>query len=391
MSYHFLSKVTHWVSAIIILGLLFVGLYMTSLDFSDFKLQLYMNHKSFGLLVLLLLVLRILFLVVFKKPKGIETHKKWEKGLSHLVHVLLYGALLLMPLSGWVMSSAGDYTVQFFGIIFPDIVAKDEGLFEAAKEFHEILGFILIFAVLMHAAGAFKHHFIDKDITLKRMTSHSVGFIGGGVLVVLLGFWVLSISPFVLDEILEEASYEHVEVKAEDDVIKETAAIEADVRAWEIDKSDSFMRFESAQYGQSYSGEFEKFDGQIFFDPNALDQSRVRIAVDISSLETGSSDRDEQALSPVWFNEEQFPEAVFEADMFDHIEGERYVAKGTLSVRDVSLLFTLPFDLMIEGDEATMNAAFDINRLDYNVGLDQSEAANSNNVSFVVRVAAKSR
>lgn len=390
MSYHIFSKLTHWISAVIILGLIFVGLYMTSLDFSDFKLDLYLWHKSFGLLILILLALRIVFLLFFKKPKSLSTHKKWEKGLSHLVHVLLYGALLLMPLSGWVMSSAGDYTVQFFGVHLPDIVQKDEALFEKSKEFHEILSFVLIAAILLHGVGALKHHFIDQDRTLKRMTNESLGFFGGALLALVIGIWSVLICGYILSGFTKQISAVDVPdvVNA---VLTPQAAIQADVREWVIEPKQSSIKIESAQYGQSYEGEFKTFDGQIFFDPDALDRSKVRIEVDVDSLKTGSSDRDEQALSSAWFDASVYPKAVFEADVFEHLDNEQYIAKGSLRVKEVLLPFELPFTLKIGEGQAIMHAHFELNRLDYNVGVEQSEAANSNKVSFTVVVVARSQ
>ncbi len=388
MGYHFLSKLTHWSSALIILGLLFLGFYMTSLSFSDFTLKLYLWHKSFGLLVLGLFVTRLLFLFALGKPKACPDHNLWERILARVIHFALYGALLLMPLSGWVMSSAGDYTVQFFGIHLPDIVQKDEALYERAKAFHEILSFLLIGSIALHGLGAFKHHFIDADDTLKRMTSISFGVKSGLILVALFIGALFSYSGFL---------YKKISTVKEKAVIVESVPasyvepISAQAPSWAIVLEDSSMVFEAEQYGQVFEGRFERFEGQIFFDSANLDQSRVRIDVDISSLKTGSADRDAQAMSAVWFDASQYSHAVFEADDFERLENDRYIAKGTLSVRDIRLPFDLPFDLKIADGKALMRSVFSVERLDYDVGLGQSEQAVSNKVSFDVIVTALER
>lgn len=387
MGYHFFSKLTHWSSALIILGLLFLGFYMTSLAFSDFKLDLYLWHKSFGLLVLVLLVLRLFFVTVFKKPKPLSSHSAFERFLARLVHYVLYGALLLMPLSGWVMSSAGDYTVQFFGLHLQDIVQKDEALFERAKRFHEFLSFALIAAISLHVLGALKHHFIDRDETLKRMTSLVFGFKSGVVLAVLFGVVLAGYGVMVFEK-YRAKSFE--DMAAVEISFAEGAAPEivAAVQAWEIVLDESSMVFEADQYGQSFEGRFERFGGQIFFDPQDLAQNRVRIVVYTDSLETGSADRDAQALSDVWFDASQYAHVVFEAKNFVHLGGVNYVANGHLEVRDVRLPFDLPFSLEIDGETALMRSSFSINRLDYNVGVGQDEQAVSNKVSFNVIVRA---
>lgn len=361
---------------------------MTSIEFSDFKLDLYLSHKSFGLLVLVLLVLRIFFFVFLKKPKAIKSHKKWEKALAHSVHLLLYGSLLLMPLSGWVMSSAGDYTVQFFGLHLPDIVEKDEALFERANAFHAFLSYALIISIVLHALGALKHHIIDKDETLRRMTYNRIGVLGSLFILFILAVWGIVVLKFVYEDYKKERVLSEQRFAVSTDVSTPETDVVSSVAEWSIDPEQSFMRFESAQYGQSYTGEFQSFDGQIFFDSNALEESKVRILVDISSLKTGSFDRDEQTLSSAWFDASQYPKAVFEADDFKHLGNDQYEAVGTLRVRDVSTAFTLPFSLNITNGIAQMKAKFEINRLTYNVGVDQSESANSYNVSFNVQVLA---
>lgn len=387
MSYHFLSKLTHWSSALIILGLLLLGIYMTSLDFSDFKLQLYMLHKSFGLLVLGLLFVRILSFLFFKRPKAIEAHKPWERFLSRAVHIFLYGGLLLMPISGWVMSSAGDYTVQFFGLHMPDVVTKNEFLFENSKEAHEILAYILIVIIGVHVAGALKHHFIDRDETLKRMTSKAFGFKGGVVLVAVLAVWSLFLVALLVSGFRYSVEIERA-LQVQENVPDETAFVVSDIQGWVIDLSQSTMVFSASQYGQGFKGQFEEFGGQIFFDPDRLDESRVRIEVDIQSLRTGSADRDAQALAPDWFNASVYPKAVFEADQFERVNDRAFVADGVLRVRDVALPFTLPFNLDFIDDAAFMRSEFSINRLDYEFGKGQNEGAVGNKVEFFVEVRA---
>ncbi len=164
------AKSFHWGVALFIITLLCVGLYMTDLAPSPQKFQIYGLHKAFGITVLLLACLRLGWKLGGVKPRALSSHAKWERALAHLTHGFLYVAMLGMPLSGWAMSSAANYPVSVFGLFtLPNIVPADESTVDAMKAVHGVLAWGLIGAIGLHAAGALKHHIIDKDITLRRM------------------------------------------------------------------------------------------------------------------------------------------------------------------------------------------------------------------------------
>ena len=171
--YNKLAKSLHWIIGLAIIALIAVGLYMEGLDYDGpegTKMQLYSLHKAFGIVVLGLMVCRIIWRFVSQYPKSLDTHKKWEKVLSKIVHWVLYFMAFSMPLSGWAMSSSYGYPVSVFGFFtLPPLVEKNEVRGELFAELHELGGWALIAVILLHVAGALKHHFIDKDVTLKRM------------------------------------------------------------------------------------------------------------------------------------------------------------------------------------------------------------------------------
>lgn len=162
----------HWVIAILVIAMLAVGLIMTEMDPSPQMFKIYALHKSVGILVLTLAVLRVIWRLSNPHPSSLPTHKAWEKFLAKLVHVLLYAALFIMPLSGWIMSSAKGFPVNLFGIeglTLPDLVKPDKDTAELAGEIHEVAAYSLIAAIALHFGGAMKHHVIDRDGTLRRM------------------------------------------------------------------------------------------------------------------------------------------------------------------------------------------------------------------------------
>lgn len=124
----FIHKSFHWVMAVIILLMLSVGFYMAALPFSSFKLQIYALHKSFGVLVLILLTGRILWRLFDRRPARVPTIKWWEDALAKLVHFALYFAIFTMCMTGSYMSAAGEFPVPFFGLFeVPLMIGKDEG------------------------------------------------------------------------------------------------------------------------------------------------------------------------------------------------------------------------------------------------------------------------
>lgn len=397
--YHTVSKILHWMTALIILGLLSLGFYMVGLDFSEDKLKLYALHKSFGLLVLLLVFVRVVWHVIKRKPRSLPTHKVWEKALSHAAHMFLYFAMFALPLSGWVMSSAGDFNVQFFGIEMPDLVAKNEEIFKNAGKAHEILALILVVVIGLHMAGAFKHHFIDRDATLSRMSSDKVGLGGGVLLAAFAGLLFLPPVVFVAREVLHEISEEesdgaNVPQEFAERVEGVSSNITSDATRWVMDAEKSYIKFEATQYGQTFEGEFKGFTGQIFFDPEKPEQGKVLIEIDIGTIKTGSDDRDKQAVSAEWFDVQVHPRAVFEASSFTENGAGQYIAHGTLTVRGASVSVELPFSLSIEEKdarrEARMEAQIILKRLDFGVGQGQWQSTDTigGDVKIKIRVEA---
>lgn len=169
-NYGAVTKAFHWLSALLVIGVLCAGLYMTNAEKSSGLIAIYGLHKSFGIVVLSVTLLRVLWHFVSKKPAPVDSMKKWEKTAAKAAHCFLYFAMLAMPMSGWLMSSAKGRSVKVFdAVTLPDLVEKNERLGELFEECHEYLAWGLIAAIVLHAAAALKHHFIEKDVTLRRM------------------------------------------------------------------------------------------------------------------------------------------------------------------------------------------------------------------------------
>lgn len=160
----------HWLIALMIFSAFPLGIYMHELPLSPTKLQLYSYHKWIGITVLLAAAARLAWRVTHPAPPMLDM-PHWQKALAHGIHHLLYILLFAIPLSGWLMSSAKGFQTVYFGILpLPDLIGKDKELGELLHVVHEILSYTLMLLVGAHIAGALKHHFIERDDTLRRMT-----------------------------------------------------------------------------------------------------------------------------------------------------------------------------------------------------------------------------
>jgi cytochrome b561 len=160
----------HWIIALLIFAAFPLGVYMHDLPLSPDKLRLYSWHKWIGVTIFLLAVLRISWRSTHRPPPLPAAMLPWEKFAAHSVHYLLYALILVIPLSGWLMSSAKGVQTVWFGVLpLPDLVSKDKELGDFLKEVHEALNFLMFGLVLAHIGAALKHHFIERDDTLVRM------------------------------------------------------------------------------------------------------------------------------------------------------------------------------------------------------------------------------
>lgn len=160
----------HWLIALLIVITFPLGVYMHGLALSPFKLQLVSYHKWIGVTIFLLATARMAWRMKHAPPPLPETIPLWQQRAAQGLHHLLYALLLIIPISGWLMSSAKGVPVVYLGLVqLPDLVGKDKALGDMLQEVHEALNFGLLALVGMHIAAALKHHFIDKDTTLLRM------------------------------------------------------------------------------------------------------------------------------------------------------------------------------------------------------------------------------
>lgn len=169
-SYTALAKSLHWLMALMLVGLLALGFYMADLPLSPEKLQYYAWHKWGGVTAFMLVWLRLAWRITHRPPAYPLSMSGLQQLLAHGGHLALYGLMLLIPLSGWLMSSAKGVQTVWFGVLpLPDLLAKDKELGRQLAQLHSALNIGLLLLAGIHAAAALMHHWYFKDDILRRM------------------------------------------------------------------------------------------------------------------------------------------------------------------------------------------------------------------------------
>lgn len=169
--YHPSQILLHAVIGLLIVLTFAFGKYVASLPLSPAKFQLISYHKWGGIIVLLLVVVRIVLRLLKGAPPLPATMSPLARLAAHAGHLALYVLMLAVPLSGWLMSSAYGIPVVLFGVLpLPDLIAANPALAEQLGEVHELLNQLLLITVILHVLAALKHHFIDRDGLLQRMS-----------------------------------------------------------------------------------------------------------------------------------------------------------------------------------------------------------------------------
>ncbi|MBB6252728.1 YceI family protein [Nitrospirillum iridis] len=142
----------------------------------------------------------------------------------------------------------------------------------------------------------------------------------------------------------------------------------ASAASWTIDKAQSHLGFVGHQSDQEFTGHFGHWDATIDFDPATPATGHARVTIAMGSAVIGDAEKDEALPGEDWFNVQAFPDAVFEATTFRAVEGNRYEAVGTLTIRGIRKQVTLPFTLDVTGGTAHAVGRLDLVRTDYDVG-----------------------
>ena len=168
--YTVVAQAFHWVIAALVVTQFVLANLAGDLPIGVHKLALLARHKSFGMTVLMLAILRGLWRLKNPPPELPPGMKPIERMLARATHVAFYVLLFAMPITGWLMSSAKNYSVSWFGLFtWPNLIGKNEAAFDILRSTHDVLSGVLFVIAVLHILAALKHHFWNKDDVLLRM------------------------------------------------------------------------------------------------------------------------------------------------------------------------------------------------------------------------------
>jgi cytochrome b561 len=168
--YGLVAQVFHWAIVALIVAQFVLAKKADALPLGAAKLATLAQHKSVGITILGLAILRLTWRLLGSTPPLPDSTPSWQRRAAHVSHFLLYGLLLVIPVLGWLMSSARNFPVSWFGLVtLPDFIEPNPAAFELLHDAHEFAATLLAVVALLHVAAALKHHFIDRDDVLRRM------------------------------------------------------------------------------------------------------------------------------------------------------------------------------------------------------------------------------
>jgi cytochrome b561/polyisoprenoid-binding protein YceI len=416
--YSVVAMLLHWAIAATLLFEIGLGWRMDA-PRGPQSFAVYQLHKSVGITVLILTLLRLAWRLTNPPPAFPATMKRWEKALAHMTHLGFYVLLLGLPLTGWLIVSTARQRIPtlLYGLLpwphLPGVSALEGAARQqvnAVAEFgHQTLIYGAYALLALHIAGALKHQFVDRGADMARMlpapprrlaiaTIAVLAALGGAFLIgnrVHLGGETIAAaaSPPAAQTQAEVAAVPSALVTspvnegagntAEPSSTLEEAKAAEPVK-WNVRKPASTLAFKTKWSSGAIDGSFGKWDADILFSPDALAGSAVSVTVDMSSAITGVPDTQDALPGSDWFAVATHPTARFTAKNFRHLSGNRYEARGTLNLRGTSRPLTLPFTLKISGKQARMSGTAQIDRTTFGVG--QGQFATTEDVAGMVSV-----
>lgn len=176
--YSLVQRLIHWAVAVIALCVLAVGMTLGLLGFDGVKANfgievtnlLYKYHKTFGVILLGLMTLRLALRSTLGRPEHQPPLPRFNRIASEAVHGTLYVALLVQPLLGWAATAAGGYPVEFFQWVLPGFIGKDPELSKTLYNVHYVIGWVILALIAIHAGAALMHWLVLRDGVMRRMS-----------------------------------------------------------------------------------------------------------------------------------------------------------------------------------------------------------------------------
>lgn len=379
-SYGSVARVLHWLTALVILCSIILGLTAKrgTFDAVESQITVYSLHKTLGILAVTVATLRILWALTQKHPTPVHPDRKLETFAADVAHWLLYVSMIIVPVTGWAEHAA---TEGFAPILWPfgqglPFIPKSGHLAETLAAIHSTFAWLLIATIVLHVVGALKHAFIDRDGVLARMIS---GRNAGGA-AALAGHVVPAITAAV---IFAASGAYALATRPEAPVAGEVPALQAVASQWTV--SEGAINFTIRQMGSAVQGHFSDWTAAIDFDEQT-GTGNVTVTINLASVTVGTVT--DQAKGAAFFDVATNPTATYVATI--RPEGDAFVAEGSLTMKGATVPLNLPFTLTITDGVAQMAGTAALDRRDWSIGQGyDDEASVGFPVDLAVSVTAK--
>ena len=322
------------------------------------ELALLANHKSVGITIFMFAVIRLAWRVRQGTPNSLPM-PEWQTMASRISHWFMYGLLFLMPVTGWLMSSASADSVSWFNVVpLPDLVAADPELKDTLETIHKTLAKVLFAVAAIHIAAAVKHSLINKDGAIARITSTAA---------IVLFFAVVALGVGTLTRVGDGSDNTAGPNAASSTTTVDTGA--SDLPGWNIDYTNSHIKFVATQAGADINGVWPEWSAVIRFDEAQLDAGLFDVSVAVAAVETLDVDRDRTLQDLEWFDAERFPKVRFQASRFNENPAGGFEAPGSLTVKGRSTPVTLEFSVVLENGRMVLDGQARLDRIALQVGI----------------------
>lgn len=389
--YSLIAIFLHWTIAALLAFQISVGWALEDLGARGFSL--YQLHKSVGISILVLTVIRLA--VRFWKPRPPRIESGWQGALASAVHGGLYLFMLGAPLTGWALVSTARVKVPtlLFGIIPIPHLPLPADAHQWAEGGHGLLAWLGIALFLLHVAGAIRHHMMLRDGLIWRMMPARSPML----LVALPGLMLvgLLLGKAILPEPVAEVARPQPAAPATQDEIAppsptnisvanavETAVAPDDAPAqaeeavapppgWTVQPGGR-VGFSVDNSGETVNGGFSRWTAKIVMDPDRPDSADIRVEIDLSSATVGDAYQDGMLAGEEFFDTAAHPRAIFTAKGAERTGRNSYRAVGTLSMKGASRPQSIRFTLSGTGDSRKVAGSASIARLPFGVGNGES-------------------
>ena len=403
--------VLHWTIAALLAFQISVGWALEDLGARGFAL--YQLHKSVGIAILLLTLIRVG--VRWVKPRPPKLEHGWQGKLASIVHLGLYVFMLGAPLTGWALVSTARVKVPtlLFGILPLPHLPLPMGTHDLAESGHGLLAWFGLALFLLHVAGALRHHLLMRDGLIWRM-------VPGSSRILLVALPALILAGFALGRIIlpqggampsqrsakaesrllqtapdnapiSEASSNDSADEPPANVVnaaEQDAALAPPLPTWAVQPGGR-IGFSVGNGAETISGSFSKWSARIVMEPDHPESADINVTIDMGSASVGDAYQDGMLPGEEFFAVAIHPTATFAAKGATATGAHRYRASGTLTLKGVSRSQSIDFTLNGVDGRRTVSGSATIARMKFKVGDGASSGDLAPNVAVTFDFTAK--